>query len=108
MTGQMSIFDFLNEPKPGDWLDEGEWSLGEPIDFNDLQEGMLVWANKSTERHEWWRCLRVDHAYRDSHGEVSRWIMESGKRDPEYHSAVYMSTLAHKPMHGEVWYRRVL
>ena len=101
MIGQISLFDYLHEPQPGDWLDEGEWNMGEPISFDDLESGMLVWANKSTESHEWWKCLRVDKCFRDSHDEVSRWLLEPG---PEYHSAY----LAHKPPHGDVWYRRVL
>lgn len=31
MDGQMTIFDFLNTPKPGDWLDDGSWTMGPPL-----------------------------------------------------------------------------
>ena len=49
ITGQMSIEHFLPRvPQPGDWYDEGSFCLGEPISFDDIQPGMLIWANKST------------------------------------------------------------
>ena len=108
MQGQMSIFDFLHEPQPGDWLDDGDWTLGDPIGFDELQPGMLVWHNKSTESMEWWKCEKVDHAYRDSHGDVTRWIMNVGKGGPEYHSRLYYACYKEPPMHGEVWYRKVI
>lgn len=105
MDGQISIFDYMHIPQPGDWLDEGSFTMGEPVSFNDLEPGMLVWANKSTESREWWKCLRVEKAFRDSHGDVSRFEMTPG---PEYHSVLYMSAIATKPPHGENWYRRVI
>lgn len=108
MEGQMTIFDFLNTPKPGDWLDDGSWTMGPPVGFDQLTEGMLVWANKSTESMEWWKCLQVDHAYRDSHGEVSRWIMSDGTRQQEYHSRLYFDQYARPPLHGGAHYRAVL
>lgn len=104
----MTIFDFINTPKPGDWLDDGSWTMGPPIGFDQLTEGMLVWANKSTESMEWWKCLQVDRAYRDSHGEVSRWIMSDGTRQQEYHSRLYFDQYARPPLHGGVHYREVL
>jgi len=106
VEGQMSIFDFLHDPQPGDWLHKGGWTMGAPLRFDELKEGMKVWSNQSTESMEWWKCLLVEKIIRDEAGKAVRAVMSKNKKDHyEYHSAYYQGFS--KPMHGEYWYRRM-
>lgn len=58
--GQMNIFDFLEQKKPGDWVEE-EW-LGKEISFDEIAEsvGELIVLDKSTESHAWYKVVRVE------------------------------------------------
>lgn len=93
-------------------LCKGRWNNGRPFsisykaDFVYTLDGDIIVEDVKGFRTEAYQLKKkLMKAFRDSHGDVSRFEMTPG---PEYHSVLYMSAIATKPPHGENWYRRVI
>ena len=61
MTGQMSLFDFVDpQVKPGEWLQESQ--LGKEITFDEIARsvGKVIAIDKSTQSHTWYKAVLIE------------------------------------------------
>ena len=92
MTGQMSLFDFVDpQVKPGEWLQESQ--LGKEITFDEIARsvGKVIAIDKSTQSHAWYKAVLVEKILeRDEYdGRYRRLIYYDGTKQRGYISEMY-------------------
>lgn len=92
MTGQMSLFDFINpQVKPGEWLQESQ--LGKEITFDEVARsvGKVIAIDKSTQSHAWYKAVLVEKILeRDEYdGRYRRLIYYDGMKQRGYISEMH-------------------
>ena len=92
MTGQMSLFDFVDpQVKPGEWLQESQ--LGKEITFDEIARsvGTVIAIDKSTQSHAWYKAVLVEKILeRDEYdGRYRRLIYYDGTKQRGYISEMY-------------------
>lgn len=92
MTGQMSLFDFVDpQVKPGEWLQESQ--LGKEITFDEIARsvGKVIAIDKSTQSHTWYKAVLIEKILeRDEYdGKYRRLIYYDGVKQRGYISEMY-------------------
>ena len=75
---QLSLFDMLDEPEPGQWVT----AIGPEISFDDIcnRVGQIIILDKSTESHKWYKAVRVERIIWNDDSNCRRLIYYDGAR----------------------------